>query len=213
MSIATQPTPYARAHEAGQTALRRTLLDTAGRLLVEEGAQALTMRRIASEVGCSTTVLYTMFGGKDGIAEALYREGFDRFRRRLERVPRGGDPLERLSALGHAYRANALGEPGYYGVMFEQSIRGFKPSPEALAASHETLAALAAQVQRCIDAGVFRPGDAWGIAEVLWAAAHGAVSLELAGHFSGAAAEERFETLLVAAGMAFLATGSGGSAR
>jgi AcrR family transcriptional regulator len=37
----------------------------------EDGPDALTMRRIAAEAGSSTTVLYTMFGGKAGIAEAL----------------------------------------------------------------------------------------------------------------------------------------------
>jgi AcrR family transcriptional regulator len=63
-------------------------------------------------VGCSTTVLFTMFGGKEGLADALYREGFERLTRRLERVP-DEDPLARLGALGHAYRANALAERAY----------------------------------------------------------------------------------------------------
>lgn len=44
------------------------------RLLTQEGSAALTLRRVATDAGCSTTVLYTMFGGKDGPAEALYRE-------------------------------------------------------------------------------------------------------------------------------------------
>jgi len=31
-------------------------------------------------VGCSTTDLYTAFGSKDGLADALFREGFERLR-------------------------------------------------------------------------------------------------------------------------------------
>jgi AcrR family transcriptional regulator len=73
-------------------------------------------------VGCSTTVLYTMFGGKEGLADALSREGFERLRCRLDRVP-DEDPLARLRALAHAYRANALAERAYYRVMFQ------RPSP------------------------------------------------------------------------------------
>jgi hypothetical protein len=40
------------------------------------------MRRIASEVGCSTSVRYTMFGGKAGVVEALWAGGFERLRLR-----------------------------------------------------------------------------------------------------------------------------------
>src|SRR3954471_14451651 len=100
-------TAYARARDRGSETLRRALLDTASRLLVKEGPQALTMRRVAAAAGCSTTVLYTAFGGKNGIAEALYREGFARFSKKLASVPHTDDPVVRLVALGHAYRDNA----------------------------------------------------------------------------------------------------------
>ena len=58
------------------------------------------MRRIAAEADCSTTVIYTMFGSKEGLAEALYLEGFERVRRRLEAVPPRRDPLEYLQRAG-----------------------------------------------------------------------------------------------------------------
>ncbi|MFD6984458.1 TetR/AcrR family transcriptional regulator, partial [Streptomyces sp. NPDC059956] len=72
---------YTRTQAQGQEALRAALLDLAAQLLAAEGPSALTMRRIATAAGCSTTVLYRHFGAKDGIAEALYREGFARLRR------------------------------------------------------------------------------------------------------------------------------------
>ena len=152
------PTPYQVAQRSGQEALRRTLLDAASRLLLAEGPGALTMRRVAGAVGCSTTVLYTMFGGKEGLADALYREGFERLRRRLEAVA-GDDPLGRLAALGHAYRANALAERAYYGVMFQQAIPGFRPSAASLAAAGASLEVLARAVRAAMDAGALRPGD------------------------------------------------------
>jgi AcrR family transcriptional regulator len=195
---------YAGARDRGADVLRRALLDTASRLLVAEGPQALTMRRVAAEAGCSTTVLYTTFGAKNGIAEALYREGFARFHRKLATVP-DGDPLERLIALGHAYRENAIENPTYYGVMFGRAIPGFVPSEEALLEAAPTLQTLIDQVQVCMDAGVLEPGDPQAVAEVLWAATHGAVSLELAGFFGDeATARARFETLTAAAGTAFV---------
>jgi len=198
------PTPYQVAQRSGQEALRRTLLDAASRLLMAEGPGALTMRRVAGDAGCSTTVLYTMFGAKEGLAEALYREGFERLRRRLEAVA-DDDPLARLGALAHAYRDNALAERAYYGVMFQQAIPGFRPSAGSLAAAGASLEVLARGVRAAMDGGALRPGDPQAVAEVLWAAVHGVVSLELAGHFPDPeAAADRFRSLASAAILPFL---------
>jgi AcrR family transcriptional regulator len=198
------PTPYEQAQRRGQEALRRALLDGASGLLVAEGPGALTMRRVAAVAGCSTTVLYTMFGAKEGLADALYREGFERLRGRLEAVP-GGDPMARLAALAQAYRDNALAERPYYGVMFQQAIPGFRPSAASLAAAGASLEVLDRAVGDAMDAGVLRPGDPRAVAEVLWAAVHGTVSLELAGHFPDPeVAADRFRTLASAAILPFL---------
>src|SRR4051812_15785478 len=52
------------------------ILEAAGTLLAKEGAEALTVRRIAAAAGCSTMGLYSRFGGKDGVVEHLFIEGF-----------------------------------------------------------------------------------------------------------------------------------------
>jgi len=52
------PSPYELAQRQGQDVLRRTLLDAASRLLVTEGPQALTMRRVASAVGEGAMSVY-----------------------------------------------------------------------------------------------------------------------------------------------------------
>jgi AcrR family transcriptional regulator len=182
----TTETPYRRAQAAGQEALRRAVLDAASALLVAEGPQALTMRRISGEIGCSTTVLYTMFGGKDGLAEALYREGFARLRRRLAEAVEaaGDDPADRLAATGRAYRENALAERAYYGVMFGQAIPGFTPSPEAVAESKRAFDVLAVAVT-VLRERTGAPELAFVDAtDLLWATAHGVVSFELAGHYA-----------------------------
>jgi AcrR family transcriptional regulator len=195
---------YGQAYAAGRQAVRRLVLDVASRLLEAEGPEALTMRRIAAEVGCSTSVLYTMFGGKSGFAEGLWREGFERLRQAMERVE-ADDPLGRLTALGHAYRSNALANRAYYAVMFQRPIPGFEPSAEAYADSLRPLHILVGAVADCLGAGVFRAADPTHVATVLWAAAHGAVSLELAGYEGAADAEARFQDLLAAAAAWFFA--------
>jgi AcrR family transcriptional regulator len=200
----TADSAYGQAYAAGRHAVRRLVLDVASRLLEAEGPEALTMRRIAAEVGCSTSVLYTMFGGKSGVAEGLWREGFERLRQAMERVE-ADDPLGRLTALGQAYRTNALANRAYYAVMFQRPIPGFEPSAEAYADSLRPLRILVGAVADCIQAGVFRAADPTHVAAVLWAAAHGAVSLELAGYEGAADAESRFQDLLAAAAAWFFA--------
>lgn len=208
--------PYVQAQRQGQAALRRALLDAASRLLVEEGPQALTMRGVAAAAGCSTTVLYTMFGGKEGLVDALYREGFERLTRRLEEAEKAGDsddPVAHAAALAIAYRESALADRNYYDVMFGRAIPGFEPSAKSLAVADASLGMLAKAVREAMDAGVFVDGDAGAVAEILWAAAHGVVSLELAGHFSPEVAAERYRTLCRAAMASFLAEPESGDAR
>ncbi|MER7467064.1 TetR/AcrR family transcriptional regulator [Streptomyces sp. NPDC097981] len=197
-------TPYQDALLRGQEAARAAVLDCAIGLLIADGPAALTMRRIATEIGASTKVLYTMFGAKEGLADALYREGFARLRRAQEQVPHSPDPLTRLDRLGAAYRRHALAEPAYYRVMFEQAVPGYRPSAASLAVAETAFDTSVAAVTACIDAGVFRPGDAYEISKLLWAAAHGAVSLELAGHFPPDTADRRYTALMTAVCHAFL---------
>src|SRR5215203_307056 len=150
-------TPYAAAQAAGKASLRALLLDTASSLLERHGPEALTMRRIAADAGCSTSVLYTMFGGKPGVAEGLWREGFDRLRQAMERVE-ADDPLGRLTALANR---------PYYAVMFQRPIPGFEPSAEAYADSLRPLGILVDAVADCIRAGLFKPADPDHVAGVL----------------------------------------------
>ncbi|MER8100188.1 TetR/AcrR family transcriptional regulator [Kitasatospora sp. NPDC094016] len=196
-------TPYQEAQRAGQDAVRAVILDSAITLLVSEGPAALTVRRIATEIGSSTKVLYTMFGGKEGLVDALYREGFARLRRAQEQVPCGGDPLAYLTELGLVYRERALAEPAYYRVMFEQPVPEFRPSAEALAVAETAFGASVAAVEACMAAGILRPGDAYELSKLFWAASHGAVSLELAGHFPAAEAGRRYDALMAAVARAF----------
>ncbi|CAM5679258.1 TetR family transcriptional regulator [Streptomyces avidinii] len=198
---------YARTQTQGQEALRAALLDLAAQLLAAEGPAALTMRRLAQAAGCSTTVLYRHFGAKEGIAEALYQEGFERLRHRLESVPPQDSPADHLAALGRAYRENALTERNLYQVMFAGLIPGFTPTEESRALAAASLQVLRDAVESCKSAGIFHPtSNTDEITETIWAAAHGAITLHLAGHFTPATAEPRYQTLTRAAVTAFLRT-------
>jgi AcrR family transcriptional regulator len=198
------PSRYERARAAGREALRATVLDTAGEILARDGPAGLTMRRLASALGCTTTVLYTMFSSKQGLIDAMYREGFDRLTARTRAIPADAPPGERLRLSALAYRQNALSSPQLYQLTFGAAAPGHTPGPDAIAAAETSLEALVEIVKTCIDAGILRREEPRFIAQVLTAAAHGAVSLELSHYFwSHAEAEQRYTTLTTAAVQAF----------
>ncbi|MFI0419843.1 TetR/AcrR family transcriptional regulator [Spongiactinospora sp. 9N601] len=190
-------TAYERAQRIGQNAVRTAILDQAITLLTREGHAALTVRRIATEAGCSTKVIYTLFGGKDGLAEALWREGFARFRRALEDVRPGPGPTAHLLALAAAYRAYALAEPYYYRIMFEKVIPEFSPSADDGREARQAFRLLKSACEAAVAAGELA-GDPQEIADQMWMAMHGAVSLEVSGFFERDHADTLFPALCAA---------------
>ena len=170
--------------------MRDALLETCCQILETEGAQGLTVRRIAERAGCSTTVIYSHFQDKEGIIEALYLEGFRRLAQAVNTVNLEGDATVNLTGnltrnvvlLFDRYRQFAHANPTFYSVMFERATPGFQPSKEARDQGLTAIERLRVIVQHCLDAGLMHATDADEGAARLWAAAHGVVSLELAGN-------------------------------
>ncbi len=133
------------------------------------GAAALTVRAITVEAGCSTTGVYTYFGGKQGLVEAIYLDGFDSFDREVSERLVAGDLLD----AGRAYRRWALANPTHYLVMFGSAVPDFEPSDAARARARVSFAAL---VDAVAAEGAPDPPSA---AYRLYATVHGYVMLEL----------------------------------
>ncbi|WP_116111510.1 TetR/AcrR family transcriptional regulator [Amycolatopsis ruanii] len=163
-------------------ALRLKLLDRAGELLSTDGPKALSLRKLAADAGTSTTAVYSLFGGKPELVNAVYQEGFRRFGARLRGIERSGDPVEDFVRLGLAYRESALADPHLYSIMFTKAVPGFEPDPEASRVARESLAPLVDTVRAAIGAGLFQPVAPEVIAVSAWGIVHGLVSLELNGN-------------------------------
>lgn len=160
----------------------QALLEAAHRLLAEHGSEALTVRRIATEAGMSTMNVYSRFGGKDGVIDELYRDGFSRMYAAIGAVPTTDDVATDLVDMAHAYRRFALDNPTYYKVMFRTAIHAFTPSADSVELARSGLAVIADRVRAGQEAGQVRSDDgheALVIAAWLWATCHGLVTLEI----------------------------------
>ena len=160
----------------------QALLEAAHRLLAEHGSEALTVRRIATEAGMSTMNVYSRFGGKDGVIDELYSDGFSRMYAAIGSVPTTDDVATDLVDMAYAYRRFALDNPTYYKVMFRTAIHEFTPSADSLELARSGLAVIADRVRVGQEAGQVRSDDgheALVVAAWLWATCHGLVTLEI----------------------------------
>ncbi len=160
--------------------LRLRLLDEGGRLLAEEGPEALTVRRLAERAGTSPSAVYSLFGDKWGLVDGMFREGFRRFAARIAAVEHSGDPLADLSALGDAFRANARANPHLYDLMFGSPFPQFVPAEETRVFAMGTFGALVEAIGRCVDAGLLE-GDLLTLSSIFFGQVHGMTSLERLG--------------------------------
>ncbi len=184
----TKPSPprgpaldYRKTRAETRHAVSEAAVDAAVELLEEGGPEAVTVRRVAAMVGASTQVIYTLFGGKPGLAGAVFGRGHELLRAALEAAPTGEDSLIDLRRQGEAYRRRALENPNLYRVMFGDSLGVMEPDEAAAAAAAASFTALVDAVERCQRDGRVRDGDPVEIARTVFATCHGAASLELSG--------------------------------
>jgi AcrR family transcriptional regulator len=162
---------------------KERFLDAALKVLVNDGVNGLTVRGIAEAAGVSTIAVYTRFGGRSDLLDALYERTFDLLREALERLPPlSSDHAGNLIAFAMEYRRFALESPTRYALMFERPVPDFKPDPALrIAALRHSFAPLLDRVQRASPPGA----DAARLSYHLWSAIHGMVSNELTQHARG----------------------------
>jgi len=156
------------------------------RVLHEHGAAELTLRRVAQLAGSSTMGIYSCFGGRAGLLEAIYRRGFELLEdaitapqiRPADRA--GADPSRAIIAIATAYRRFALGNPALYALMFERPLPGFDPSPQLRSwALNLTFTPLVEEVARAQAGGLLAGDDPIRPSYLLWTTVHGITSIEL----------------------------------
>jgi AcrR family transcriptional regulator len=170
--------------------IRRQLIEAGIAILERDGIQALSVRKLAAEVGTSTMVVYTHFGSMTGVVDAIASEAFDRFAQVLAGVPETDDPVADFISMGSVYHRFAMDKPQRYQLMFgtvapaalltqrnDLTVTGHAGSSDA---SFQTLRR---SVRRMIEAGRIRDGDDAAIAGRIWSVIHGGVMLEMAGFF------------------------------
>ncbi|WP_175149113.1 TetR/AcrR family transcriptional regulator [Paraburkholderia ultramafica] len=156
---------------------REAMRRVAENAFATRGAQGVTMRELAKELGCSAMTPYRYFRDKEEILAMVRAAAFNRFAARLEAAAQNA-PATDHSVVSEAYVAFALDEPHAYRLMFDQTPQqaGY---PELAAASQRAWRLLGAHFERLVAAGILE-GDPQLIGYAYWASLHGFTMLALA---------------------------------
>jgi AcrR family transcriptional regulator len=189
---------------ARDLAARRRLIAATARFLAErEGWEAVTTRRLSTEIEYSQPVIYSHFASMEDLVEAVALEGFGELAETLGEARCRASPQEAVGAVARAYIGYAIENPAVYDAMFTRATRlhfGAEDTVAPLLTAYGELRTAVATIagERDVDT----------LTEVLWAALHGLTTLGRSDRLRPSHNTDRID-LLVAQ---FCAAGSRGRA-
>jgi AcrR family transcriptional regulator len=200
LSADTTPTPRSARKPKGEGHVRRTeILTAAERIFVEHGYEGATIRKIADEVGLSSTALYMHFADKSEMLHEICRGTFEALIASNQRILVEDQPPEaRLRRMIEIYIQFGFENPNAYRLTYlTRAVEA--PEGEQTVAQEtgaELFRSFVAVVEEAVAAGRMR-GDPATIAQVIWASGHGIVSLRITKpYFEWADKDELTRTML-----------------
>jgi len=187
--------PRSERKARGSGHLRRAeLLAAAEKIFTVAGYEGATIRKIADEVGVSSTALYMHFPDKACILLEICQNTFQGLlARNAEIAARPVDPVVRTRMMLESYVRWGLEHPNAYQLVYcARGPASLTPLPEGTARlSQQCYDVFAGVVQEIAAQGRLRTGDGHSAAQALWMSCHGVVALfTLRPNFSWAPAEE-----------------------
>ena len=174
----------------GNSTTRKIAIATAARrLLDKEGAEAVTMRRVADAVGITAMAIYRHFPDRAEMLNAVADQGFEELATKLAGMRFPGDIEERLTKMGNIYLDHALKNPRLFELMFLKPREGARKYPRDFKAGRSPTANLMIDVlKEGMESGYFLEDDPWEITFEMGALSHGLIMLYLGGRMNMSAA-------------------------
>jgi AcrR family transcriptional regulator len=191
------------------------IVDTALHLLESEGFEALTIQRLAKELGYAVGALYRYFRSKDALLVALLHRIMDRVgedmtaglewveRERGERLTASSSELPplvpsegllRLIVVSHVYVAFAQSRRAEYGLISTligdpREVLATEAATPIVRSLIRLQLMLTAVIDDAVRSGALAPGDARERSVILWSAMQGVLQLRKLGRFGVAGVE------------------------
>jgi AcrR family transcriptional regulator len=132
---------------------RAALIAAAERLVAAGGPPALSVRAVAETAGTTTRAVYSLFGSRERLVDALAEQAFRYLGRGLAAAPETDDPAADLIELGTSmYRGFVREHPSLYRIAFQRIVPEFELTPVLAKARHAVWVQLEVKVARLRDA-------------------------------------------------------------
>lgn len=178
--------------ERERSARQRLIVTTARTLAEADGWDAVTTRRLSTEIDYSQPVLYKHFAGMEHIAAAVAIDGFTELAEAIRAAGSGaGAASDALTRIAYAYVDYARDNPAVYDAMFTRATRlrfAAEDTPPQLTAAF-------AELRHAVGL-VADEQDAETLTEVFFAALHGLVTLSHTGRLRAGHDSERIQLLV-----------------
>ena len=109
-------------------------------LVGEVGLAGLSLRDLARQAGITTPTVYAYFESKNAIYDAMFGQAATEFAEKMAEPIDGDEPGAQLVAYVHRFVEFCIGDPARYQLLFQRTLPGFEPSPEAYAPAILSLA-------------------------------------------------------------------------
>ena len=171
----TQPSEIRRSRHREEA--RRGILDATEAILLEDGIELFSIRKLAARCGFTAPTIYHYFRDKDGLIAALLEERFSRLLQRVRRVQLGPDHVANMREHARAYLRFGRSNQAFYQLM----MRGARDGKEqrTVRAADETRVLMSGPLQALAAAGRLYTGDLEAAQQSLWSLLHGLISLQI----------------------------------
>ena len=179
-TLLVKPARSARKAKGDGHSRRAEILEAAERIFVADGYEGATIRKIADEVGVSSTALYMHFRDKDEILHEICLAALlFLLEQNTEIASRPLDAVTRVRLMLEGYVRMGLEHPNPYQLVYCAPARGGEGPGRAATAevAQKTYACYSGVVREIAAEGRLKIADADQAARLLWAACHGLVAL------------------------------------
>ena len=161
--------------------LRQNILGAAQKIINREGFKALSMRKLAERIEYSPGSIYLHFQNRNQIAQELALAAYGQLFEEMMAASQTKGLVDRLKNVGLAYASFGLNHPETYRLIFMGDAEYMEavfanPTPDHPAIKcYQILADIAEALENeGHNTGKLKPNE---IADTIWAALHGIVSL------------------------------------
>jgi AcrR family transcriptional regulator len=166
-------------------ATRAALLAAAERLIDDRGPDAASIRAVADEVGTTTRAVYSGFGSKQGLLEALATRLFEMLAQAIDEVPVTDAPRHDLVEVAlRGFRRTALSHPSLYSLVFLRTAPDLElgqPGTAYVEVASAAFGRLEARMERLAAAGELGSRRVRDAAHAFHALTEGLASMEVRG--------------------------------